>query len=98
MEEKSGIEHIWRQGNKLLDGFREMTEQLGIENARLEGIGPMSFFGFRGGDERMGKFIHTFIEKRWITDYICQNHIYGLSRCRIQMRILHAHWRFQKPQ
>lgn len=52
-------------------GYKEMTERLGMENARIEGVGPMPFFGFRrGDDERMKKFIdvfytETFIFARW---------------------------------
>ncbi|MFC1714793.1 aspartate aminotransferase family protein [Candidatus Poribacteria bacterium] len=80
MEEKSGIEHIWRQGNKLLDGYREMTERLGIENVRIEGIGPMPFFGFRGGDERMEKFINTFYRETLDNGlYLPESHIWFIS-------------------
>jgi len=62
MEKKDGIAHLWRQGEKLLDGYREMSERLGIsEYIRMAGRGPMPFFGVHsGGDEKMEKFVELF--------------------------------------
>jgi len=81
MEEKDGIAYMWRQGNKLLDGYREMTERLGIENARIGGIGPMPFFGLnRGDDERMNKFVDIFYQETLDGGlYLPEGHIWFMS-------------------
>lgn len=80
MEEKSGIEYIWRQGNKLLDGYREITQRLGIENARIEGIGPMPFFGLHGGSESLDKFNRTFYQETLDNGlYLPEGHIWFIS-------------------
>jgi len=81
MEEKDGIAHLWQQGNKLLDGYKEMTGRLGIENVRLGGIGPMPFFGFHGGDdERMKKFVDVFYQETLDGGlYLPEGHIWFMS-------------------
>lgn len=81
MEEKDGIAHLWRQGEKLLAGYKEMTERLGIENVRIEGAGPMPFFGFKGGDdERMDKFIDVFYRETFDQGlYLPDGHIWFIS-------------------
>jgi glutamate-1-semialdehyde aminotransferase len=81
LEAKDGIAHMWRQGNKLLDGYKEMTERLGIENVRIGGIGPMPFFGFhRGDDERMRKFIDVFYRETLDGGlYLPEGHIWFIS-------------------
>ncbi len=81
MEEKNGIEYIWGQGNKLLDGYREIAERLGIENAHTEGIGPMPFFGFhKGDDERMERFVNIFYEETLDNGlYLPESHIWFIS-------------------
>jgi len=81
MEEKDGIQHLWRQGEKLKAGYREMTERLGIENARIEGIGPMPFFGFHSGDdERMKRFIDVFYRETLDGGlYLPDGHIWFIS-------------------
>ena len=81
MEEKNGIEYIWRQGNKLLDGYREITERLGIENAQIEGIGPMPFFGLHeGDDEQMKRFVSTFYNETLDNGlYLPESHIWFTS-------------------
>lgn len=81
MEEKDGIAHLWQQGNKLLDGYKEMTERLGIENARIGGIGPMPFFGFhRGDDEQMKKFVDVFYQETLDGGlYLPEGHLWFMS-------------------
>ena len=81
LEEKDGVAFMWGQGEKLRAGYKEMTERLGIENARIGGIGPMPFFGFQStDDERMKKFINVFY--RATLDgglYLPEGHIWFLS-------------------
>ena len=81
MEEKDGIAHLWRQGEKLRTGYKEMTERLGIENARIEGIGPMPFFGFHvGDDEKMKKFVDVFYRETLDGGlYLPDGHIWFIS-------------------
>ncbi len=52
LEAKDGVAFMWQQGQKLLDGYREMTERLGIDQARIGGIGPMPFFGLNADGEK----------------------------------------------
>ncbi|MBM3242056.1 aspartate aminotransferase family protein [Candidatus Poribacteria bacterium] len=81
MEEKNGIAHLWRQGGKLSTGYKEMTERLSIENARIGGAGPMPFFGFhRGDDERTKKFIDVFYRETLDGGlYLPDGHIWFIS-------------------
>lgn len=62
LEEKDGISYMWRQGEKLIAGYKEMSDRLGItENVRVAGCGPMPFFGVHtGGNEKMRNFVDTF--------------------------------------
>ena len=80
IEEKDGIEHMWHLGNMLLDGYREMTDRLGVENVRLEGAGPMPFFGVTGGDERLDAMRSTFYRETLDGGlYLPEAHIWFLS-------------------
>ena len=80
IEEKDGIAHMWRLGDKLLDGYREMTGRLGVENVRLEGAGPMPFFGVTGGDERLDRMRSTFYRETLDGGlYLPEGHIWFLS-------------------
>lgn len=63
MEDKRGVAHLWRQGDTLLAGYREMTARLGVENVRFGGAGPMPFFGIGGGDERLDRMRDVFYEE-----------------------------------
>lgn len=62
LEAKDGVEFMWKQGTKLLDGYREMSERLGIDQASIGGIGPMPFFGLSSENDRQSKFRQTFYE------------------------------------
>ncbi len=82
MEEKNGIDYIWKQGNKLLDGYREIVKRLGIEEyARIEGQGPMPFFGLKtNGEEKMEKFVQTFYNETLDNGlYLSKGHIWFIS-------------------
>ena len=56
LEAKDGVAFMWKQGQKLLDSYREMTERLGIEQARIGGIGPMPFFGLNANSDKQSQF------------------------------------------
>lgn len=62
LEAKDGVALMWKQGQKLLDGYKEMTDRLGIEQARIGGIGPMPFFGLSADGEKQSLFRSTFYE------------------------------------
>ena len=82
LEEKGGIAYMWRQGEKLLAGYREMVERLGvIDNVRIAGRGPMPFFGVHnGGDGDMEKFVDTFyVETLDRGLYLPRGHIWFTS-------------------
>ena len=69
---------MWKQGQKLLDGYREMTERLGIDGARIGGIGPMPFFGLNS--ECSEKFRKTFYEATLDGGlYLPEGHIWFMS-------------------
>ena len=40
LEAKDGVAFMWKQGQKLLDGYREMTARLGIDNAASAALDP----------------------------------------------------------
>ncbi|MDQ1317494.1 MAG: Aspartate aminotransferase family protein [Candidatus Poribacteria bacterium] len=82
MEEKDGIAFIWKQGNKLLDSYREMVKRLGVEEyARFGGQGPMPFFGVRSnGNEKMEKFVETFYNETLDNGlYMSRGHVWFIS-------------------
>lgn len=80
IEEKDGIAHMWRLGGALLDGYREMTERLGVENVRLEGAGPIPFFGLTGGSDRLDKMRASFYRETLDGGlYLPEGHIWFLS-------------------
>ncbi|MBD3182281.1 aminotransferase class III-fold pyridoxal phosphate-dependent enzyme [Candidatus Poribacteria bacterium] len=80
MEEKDGITYLWDQGEKLLNGYREITERLNIDFARIEGAGSMPFFGFNGGDDKKDRIIDIFYKKT-LDDglYLPRGHIWFVS-------------------
>ena len=57
MEEKDGIAYLWRQGEKILSGYRDVVKRQSIEEySRIQG--PMPFFGLKtNGEEKMEKFL-----------------------------------------
>jgi glutamate-1-semialdehyde 2,1-aminomutase len=82
LEEKNAVDYMWQQGEKLLAGYREMAERLGVsENVRIGGRGPMPFFGVHsGGNERMDKFVETFyVETLDRGLYLPRGHIWFIS-------------------
>ncbi len=80
LEAKDGVNFMWQQGTKLLDGYKEMTDRLGIEQARIGGIGPMPFFGLGAGDERQQQFRKIFYETTLDGGlYLPQGHIWFMS-------------------
>ncbi len=82
LEAKDGIAYMWRQGEKLLTGYREMAERLGVmENVRIAGRGPMPFFGVHnGGHEDMEKFVDTFyVETLDRGLYLPRGHVWFIS-------------------
>ena len=80
LEAKDGVTFMWQQGEKLLDGYREMTDRLGIEQARLGGIGPMPFFGLNADGERQQQFRKTFYETTLDGGlYLPEGHIWFMS-------------------
>jgi glutamate-1-semialdehyde-2,1-aminomutase len=63
IEEKNGIDYMWKQGRKLLEGYKEIVKRLGMEEiSRIEGAPPMPFFGFRNAEDEdhIARFINTF--------------------------------------
>ncbi len=80
LEAKDGVAFMWQQGQKLLDGYREMTERLGIDQARIGGIGPMPFFGLNADGEKQGQFRRTFYEATLDGGlYLPEGHIWFMS-------------------
>ena len=82
MEEKDGIAYIWRQGDKLLKEYKEMVKRLEIEEyARIEGQGPMPFFGLKtNGEEKMEKFVRTFYNETLDNGlYLPTGHVWFIS-------------------
>lgn len=82
MEEKNGIAHLWRQGEKLLSEYRDMVKRLDIEEyARINGQGPMPFFGVRSnGIEKMEKFVETFYHETLDNGlYLPTGHVWFIS-------------------
>ena len=80
LEAKDGVAFMWKQGQKLLDGYKEMTERLGIEQARIGGIGPMPFFGLNADGEKQSQFRKTFYEATLDGGlYLPEGHIWFMS-------------------
>jgi len=82
MEEKDGIAHLWKQGSKLLDAFRDIVKRFGIEEySRIEGQGPMPFFGLKtNGEEKMEKFVQTFYNETLDNGlYLPKGHVWFIS-------------------
>lgn len=46
IEEKNVIEHIWRQGRKLKDGYNKLAKEIGV-NTECVGLPPHTIFKFR---------------------------------------------------
>lgn len=82
IEAKDGVAFMWKQGQKLLDGYTEMTARLGIENARIGGVAPMPYFGLNtnSDDERQKRFHKTFYEATLAGGlYLPEGHIWFMS-------------------
>lgn len=80
LEAKDGVSVMWKQGGKLLDGYKEMTERLGIEQARLGGIGPMPFFGLGADNDQQGRFRREFYNATLDGGlYLPEGHIWFMS-------------------
>ena len=80
LELKDGVAFMWKQGQKLLDGYKEMTDRLGIDQARIGGIGPMPFFGLNADGEKQSKFRQTFYEATLDGGlYLPEGHIWFMS-------------------
>ena len=80
LEDKDGVAFMWKQGTKLLDGFKEMTDRLGIDQARIGGIGPMPFFGLNADGEKQCQFRRTFYETTLDGGlYLPEGHIWFMS-------------------
>lgn len=78
LEATDGVALMWKQGQKLLDGYQEMTERLGIDGARIGGIGPMPFFGLNSACSE--KFRKTFYEATLDGGlYLPEGHIWFMS-------------------
>ena len=89
---------MWKQGQKLLDGYREMVARLGIENARIGGIGPMPYFGLStdSDDEKQQRFHKTFYEATLDGGLYLPEDISGSCQCRTPMKTLRRRLRFLK--
>ena len=82
LEAKDGVAFMRKQGQKLLDGYREMTTRLGVDNARIGGIAPMPYFGLRtdSDDEKQQRFHKTFYEATLDGGlYLPEGHIWFMS-------------------
>ena len=80
LEAKDGVAFMWKQGAKLLDGFREMADRLGIDQARIGGIGPMPFFGLNADGEKQSQFRRAFYEATLDGGlYLPEGHIWFMS-------------------
>lgn len=80
LEAKNGVEFMWKQGQKLLDGYREMTDRLGINQARIAGIAPMPFFGLNANSDKESLFRRTFYEATLDGGlYLPEGHIWFMS-------------------
>lgn len=78
LEATDGVALMWKQGQKLLDGYQEMTARLGINGARTGGIGPMPFFGLSSACSE--KFRKTFYEATLDGGlYLPEGHIWFMS-------------------
>ncbi len=47
IEENNGIDYMWRQGNKLIDGMEEIIAETGVD-ARMIGLAPLPMLKFTG--------------------------------------------------
>ena len=80
LEAKDGVEFMWKQGQRLLDGYREMTDRLGIDQARIAGIAPMPFFGLNANSDKESLFRRTFYEATLDGGlYLPEGHIWFMS-------------------
>ena len=80
LKAKDGVAFMWKQGQKLLDGYTEMTDRLGIDQARIGGIGPMPFFGLSANGEKQSQFRRTFYETTLDGGlYLPEGHIWFMS-------------------
>lgn len=80
LEAKDGVAFMWKQGQKLLDGYKEMTNRLGVDQARTGGIGPMPFFGLNADGEKQSQFRSTFYEATLDGGlYLPSGHIWFMS-------------------
>ncbi len=80
LEAKDGVDFMWKQGQKLLDGYREMTDRLGIDQARIAGIAPMPFFGLNANSDKESLFRRTFYEATLDGGlYLPEGHIWFMS-------------------
>ncbi len=78
LEASDGVAFMWKQGQKLLDGYKEMTARLGIECARIGGIGPMPFFGLTS--DATEQFRKTFYQTTLDGGlYLPEGHIWFMS-------------------
>ena len=80
LEAKDGVDFMWKQGQTLLDGYREMTDRLGIHQARIAGIAPMPFFGLNANSDKESLFRRTFYEATLDGGlYLPEGHIWFMS-------------------
>ncbi len=80
LEAKDGVAFMWKQGQKLLDGYKEMTDRLGIDQVRIGGIGPMPFFGLNAEGEKQSQFRKAFYEATLDGGlYLPEGHIWFMS-------------------
>ncbi len=80
LEAKDGVEFMWKQGQKLLDGYKEITDRLGIDQARIAGIAPMPFFGLNANSDKESLFRRTFYEATLDGGlYLPEGHIWFMS-------------------
>jgi len=80
LEAKDGVAFMWKQGEKLLNGFMEMTHRLSINHARFGGIGPMPFFGLNANNDQQGRFRRIFYEQTLDGGlYLPEGHIWFMS-------------------
>ncbi len=78
LEVTDGVAFMWKQGQKLLDGYREMTASLDIDFARIGGTGPMPFFGLTSdAPERFRKTFYKSTLEAGL--YLPEGHIWFMS-------------------
>ena len=54
LEERKGVEHIWRMGERLLNGLTDVIEDVGVDaEAKQVPFPPMPFMTFKGEDEKL---------------------------------------------